>query len=144
MLDDPIPRLKEQLRQAILADVGRLNQLVAAHMLRVDQARMSNIELGRLERFSLQKLIRLLARLNRRVDLAVVVVGPLPGRGYEALWEARERALALRARMEARQHAIGKTGKSLVEVDAIAKTDNRLLEKDASIRIAPDKTTIIF
>ena len=142
MVDDPIPRLKAQLRQAILADVGRLNQLVAAHMLGVDQARMSNIELGRLERFSLQKLIRLLARLNRRVDL--VVVGPLPGRGYEALWEARERALALRARMEARQHAIGKTGKSLVEVDAIAKTDNRLLEKDASIRIPPDKTTIIF
>ena len=90
MVDDPIPRLKAQLRQAILADVGRLNQLVAAHMLGVDQARMSNIELGRLERFSLQKLIRLLARLNRRVDLTVVVVGPLPGRGYEALWEARK------------------------------------------------------
>jgi DNA-binding XRE family transcriptional regulator len=46
-LHDPIPRLKAELRQAILADVGRLNQLVAAHMLGVDQARMSNIELGK-------------------------------------------------------------------------------------------------
>ena len=131
MIDDPIPRLKEQLRQAILADVGRLNQRVAAHMVGVDEARMSNIELGRLERFSLQKLIRLLGRLNRRVDLTVVVVGPLPGRGYEALWEAREKVLALRARWDAQK-------------DAIAKTGNRLVEKDASIRIAPDKTDIIF
>jgi len=100
MIDDPIPRLKEQLRQSILADVGRLNQLVAAHMLGVDESRMSNIELGRLERFSLQRLIRLLARLNRRVDLTVAIVGPLPGR--EKLWEARQKVLAFYARRGAR------------------------------------------
>jgi predicted XRE-type DNA-binding protein len=47
-------------------------------MLGVDEARMSNLEHGRLERFSLQKLVRLLARINRRVDLTVVTVGPLP------------------------------------------------------------------
>lgn len=91
MLDDPIPGLKEKLRRSILADVGRFNPRVAAHMLGVDESRMSNIEHGRLERFSLQKLIRLLARINRRVDLMVVTVGPLPRRGYEQLWEARER-----------------------------------------------------
>ena len=91
MIDDPIPSLKERLRRSILADVGRFNPLVAAHMLGVDESRMSNLEHGRLERFSLQKLIRLLARINRRVDLTVVTVGPLPRRGYERLWEARER-----------------------------------------------------
>lgn len=91
MIDDPIPGLKEQLRRSILADVGRFNTLVAAHMLGLDESRMSNIEHGRLERFSLQRLVRLLARINRRVDLTVVTVGPLPRRGYEQVWEARER-----------------------------------------------------
>ena len=80
MTDDPIPRLKEQLRQAILGAIGRKNQRVAAGILGIYEARMSNIELGRLERFSLQKLIRLLARINRRVDLTVTTVGPLPTR----------------------------------------------------------------
>jgi predicted XRE-type DNA-binding protein len=80
MIDDPIPALKKQLRQSILADIGRINQLAAAHMLGVDEPRMSNLEHGRLERFSLQKLIRLLARINRRVDLTIVSVGPLPRR----------------------------------------------------------------
>ncbi|HYN81891.1 MAG TPA: XRE family transcriptional regulator [Gemmatimonadaceae bacterium] len=82
MIDDPIPGLKEQLRQSILAETGRMNQLAAARMLGVDEPRMSNLEHGRLERFSLQKLIRLLARMNRRVDLTVVTVGPLPRRRY--------------------------------------------------------------
>src|SRR6266545_4186514 len=82
MIDDPIPSLKEQLRQSILAETGRINQLAAARMLGVDEARMSNLEHGRLERFSLQKLIRLLARINRRVDLTVVSVGPLSWRRF--------------------------------------------------------------
>lgn len=98
MVDDPIPALKEQLRQAILADVGRMNQLVAAHLLGIDDSRMSNIERGRLERFSLQKLIRLLAHMRRRVDLTVVVVGPLPRRDFERLWELREKARDWNAR----------------------------------------------
>jgi predicted XRE-type DNA-binding protein len=87
MTDDPIPRLKEQLRQAILAALGRKNQRVAAGILGVYEARMSNIELGRLERFSLQKLIRLLAGINRRVDLTVTAVGPLPTRRDQNFWE---------------------------------------------------------
>ena len=98
MIDDPIPALKEQLRQAILAAVGRMNQRVAARIVGVHEARMSNIERGRLERFSVQKLIRLLARLNQRVDLTVVIVGPLPTRGHRKFWEACERVRALRER----------------------------------------------
>jgi predicted XRE-type DNA-binding protein len=82
MIDDPIPGLKEQLRQSILAEIGLINQLAAACMLGVDEARMSNLEHGRIERFSLQKLIRLLARINRRVTLTVVSVGPLPRRRF--------------------------------------------------------------
>ena len=88
-MDDPIPALKAQLGRSILSEIGRTSQLRGARMLGLDEARMSNIEQGRLERFSLQKLIRLLARINRRVDLTVVVVGPLPTRGDERLWDTR-------------------------------------------------------
>jgi len=98
MADDPIPRLKEQLRQAILAALGMKNQSFAARILGVHETRMSNIELGRLERFSLQKLILLLARINRRVDLTVVIVGPLPTRGDQEFWDACERVRAFDAR----------------------------------------------
>lgn len=78
MIDDPIPALKEQLRRSILAEIGLMDYLGAARMLGVDEARMSNLLHKRIDRFSLQRLIRLLARINRRVDLSVVAVGPLP------------------------------------------------------------------
>lgn len=98
MIDDPIPGLKEQLRQSILAAVAMKGQFGAARILGVDEARMSNLELGRLERFSLQKLIRLLARINRRVDVTVVTVGPLPTRGDEKFWEECEKVRVFNAR----------------------------------------------
>lgn len=98
MIDDPIPALKEQLGRSILAATGRMNQLVAAHMLGLDESRMSNLERGQLERFSLQWLIRLLARINRRTDLTVVIVGPLPNARDQQLWETRERIREWNAR----------------------------------------------
>jgi predicted XRE-type DNA-binding protein len=44
---------------------------MAAELLRCTQARVSNLRTGRLERFSLQKLIRMAARLHAtiRVDM---------------------------------------------------------------------------
>lgn len=72
---DPIDRLKEQLRRAILELVGKWGQDHAARRLGTDQPRMSDLHRGRLERFSLEKLIRLLATIDRRVDLTVVDVG---------------------------------------------------------------------
>lgn len=89
MIDDPIPGLKEQLRHSILTEIGLMDQLGAAQMLGVDEARMSNLLHKRLDRFSLQRLIRLLARINRRVDLSVVAVGPLPRpRINQEYWKA--------------------------------------------------------
>lgn len=79
-----------------------MSQRGAARMLGLDESRMSNIEHGRLERFSLQKLIRLLARLNRRTDLTVVIVGPLPRPGEQEFWEACERVRALGERFTRR------------------------------------------
>ena len=76
ILLDPIPALKERLASEILAVIGDLNQHVAATVLRIDQPRMSDLIHGRLERFSASKLIRVLANIERRVDITVVNVGP--------------------------------------------------------------------
>lgn len=113
MIDDPIPGLKEQLTQSILAETLRMNQLAAAQMLGVDEARMSNLQHGRLERFSLQKLIRLLARMNRRVDLTVETVGPLPRRRFnQHLLTSRSLKGQRRGRMSGGpQKPLAKTGK---------------------------------
>lgn len=71
---DPIPELKEQLRREIMALVGRWEPFVAARRLGTDQPRMSDLKRGRLERFSLQKLIRMLANVEQSVE--ITVVGP--------------------------------------------------------------------
>ncbi|HVF39184.1 MAG TPA: XRE family transcriptional regulator, partial [Gemmatimonadaceae bacterium] len=72
---DPIPALKMQVLDAILYVINRTNQGVAAHALGIDQPRASNLQHRRLERFSLETLIRLVSRLERRVDLKVTVIG---------------------------------------------------------------------
>ena len=79
-MDDPIPALKQRLVQAILQEIGRQNMWRARSMLGIEQPEMWNLEHGRLGRFSVHKLIRLLATLNRRVDITIVAVGPLPTR----------------------------------------------------------------
>ncbi len=73
-VDDPIPYLKEQLRDEIVALVGDWDQYVAAGRLGTDQPRMSDLKRGRLERFSLEKLIRLLANIDQSVE--ITIVGP--------------------------------------------------------------------
>jgi predicted XRE-type DNA-binding protein len=102
MIDDPIPALKEHLGRRIVADLSRKNHFAAARMLGLDESRMSNLKYGHFERFSLQMLVRLLARINRRVDLTVVVVGPLPNRGDELFWEACERVKQQSQKMRGR------------------------------------------
>ena len=72
--EDPIPDLKKQLLREILSLVECWDQGVAAGRLGIDQPRMSDLKRGRLERFSLEKLIRLLANLDQYVE--IVVVGP--------------------------------------------------------------------
>ena len=69
---DPISALKRQLAYEIRTLIGDYNQHIAADALGVDQPRMSDILRDRLERFSLEKLIRLLANLDYRVELTLV------------------------------------------------------------------------
>jgi predicted XRE-type DNA-binding protein len=73
---DPIPALKEELRREIVAFFGHFDQFLAARILGVDQPRFSDLQRGRrMERLSLQKLVRMLARIDRHVQLTVVNVG---------------------------------------------------------------------
>lgn len=72
MPKDPIPTLKEQLRKEILSAIEPWPQAVAAKVIGVDPPRVSDLVRGRLERFSLEKLICLLAAVDRRVDIRVV------------------------------------------------------------------------
>src|SRR5437763_8914037 len=74
-MDDAIPALKRQLHRELIRLVGHVNQSVSAGRLGISQPRMSNLLRGRLEGFSLEMLIRLLARLDRRVDLTVTNIG---------------------------------------------------------------------
>jgi predicted XRE-type DNA-binding protein len=69
--NDPIPALKQQLRDELIALIGQWNQSVAASAIGTDQPRMSDLERNRLERFSLETLIRFLARVECQVDLKV-------------------------------------------------------------------------
>lgn len=70
--NDPIPALKQQLRDELIALIGKWNQSVAARAISTDQPRVSDLERNRLERFSLETLIRFLTRVDCRIELKVV------------------------------------------------------------------------
>ena len=74
--EDPIPALKRQLADALLELIAPVCQGVAAGVLVIEQPRISDLAHGRLERFSLQRLIRLLSRGGRTVTINVRVDGP--------------------------------------------------------------------
>jgi predicted XRE-type DNA-binding protein len=68
---DPVPALKRQLAEAILERLRGGSQLTIASRLGIDQPRASNLECGRLERFSLQQLVRFAARVDGEVTITV-------------------------------------------------------------------------
>ena len=68
---DPVPALKRQLAQAIMDHLGTSGQVNIASRLGVDQPRASNLQHGRLQRFSLQQLVRFVARADGEVTLGI-------------------------------------------------------------------------
>ena len=95
MLDDPIPPLKRQLADAILAVAQQTNFHVAAAALGIDAARLSDLRRGRIERFSVERLIRLLAVVDRSVEVTITPEG-----GVRVRWFAILRARRARAAMD--------------------------------------------
>jgi predicted XRE-type DNA-binding protein len=70
-MPDPIPRLKDELAAYLLELFEGDAQWVVASHLEVTQPRISELRNGKLERFSLEMLIRMMACANRRVVLQV-------------------------------------------------------------------------
>ena len=73
---DPIPALKQQVANAIVERIRVWNQLNAAELLRTDQPRISDLRNGKLERFSLERLIRFVARRGGTVSITITWSSP--------------------------------------------------------------------
>ena len=90
MSENPIPALKQQLADEILLVTQEMNFWLAADLLEIDTSRLSDLRRGRVARFSLERLIRLLVLTERRVELTVI--RPPPHRhGMRILGERRRR-----------------------------------------------------
>ena len=72
---DPIPALKQQLGTELARLLAGWNADDIAVLIGTDRARISELRRGKLDRFSLETLIRYLTRLRQRVDLTV---SPVP------------------------------------------------------------------
>ena len=70
---DPIPQLKRDAAAALVALLDGWNAQDGAVLIGTDQPRISDLRRGNLERFSLETLIRYLARFRRRVQLLITV-----------------------------------------------------------------------
>ena len=69
--DDPIPALKQQLAELVVARARGWSQAHAACFLGTDQRRVSDLRHGRLDRFSLEQLIRFVTRVDGDVAIRV-------------------------------------------------------------------------
>ena len=68
---DPIPALKKQLAGHLVDRLAGWRQDYAASFIGTDAPRISNLRNGRLERFSLEQLIRFVTRDHGEVTLSV-------------------------------------------------------------------------
>jgi predicted XRE-type DNA-binding protein len=68
---DPIPALKRQLADELVLLLDGYERHLAGSYLGVEGARISDLRRGDLRRFSVQRLIRMLARIGRRTTLSV-------------------------------------------------------------------------
>jgi hypothetical protein len=69
--NDPIPQLKRDAARALVPLLDDWNAHVVAHQMGTDQPRVSDIKRGKLDRFSLEALIRFLDRLGQSVELKI-------------------------------------------------------------------------
>jgi predicted XRE-type DNA-binding protein len=71
LLQDPIPALKRQLAAELVRVIEGWTPTEIVNRLFIDQPRISDVRRGRLERISIERLIRWLAELDYRVDVTV-------------------------------------------------------------------------
>ena len=71
---DPIPPLKKQLAGLLIRRLEGWSQEMAGDLLGADQPRMSDLRNNRLDRFSLDRLVRFAHRVGGDVSIQVVWV----------------------------------------------------------------------
>ena len=76
MATDPILPLKHQLAREIVALSRNQAITVGARRLGIDPARFCDLRHGRVARFSVERLIRILGTIDRRVTMTIVCDGP--------------------------------------------------------------------
>ena len=75
-IPDPIPPLKAQVAARIVEKLERWAQVWAADLIGTDQPRMSDLRNGRLERFSLERLLRFASKLHCDITITIVWTRP--------------------------------------------------------------------
>lgn len=70
-VNDPIPALKAELARIIVERLAGWAQAYAACFLKTDQPRVSDLRKGKLDRFSLEQLIRFVSRIEGTVTFNV-------------------------------------------------------------------------
>ena len=65
--------------------MSRTNMHVSARVFRIDVPRMSDLRHGRIARLSVERLIRIRATVDRRVDLSVVATGRIAIHWYHCV-----------------------------------------------------------
>jgi hypothetical protein len=71
MLTDPIPELKRQAGAALAPLIDHWNGDDIAALLGTERERIAELRRGKLDRFSLERLIRFLVRSGARVELQI-------------------------------------------------------------------------
>ena len=76
--DDPIPELKRQVAAELVRQLQGSGPSEIYFWIEIDQPRVSDLRRGRLERISLERLIRWLRRTGHMVELSIKPVPPRP------------------------------------------------------------------
>ena len=88
MYVDPIPELKRELAAELVRVIAGWNRANVAVRMGTDPARVSDLRHGRLDRFSVESLIRFLGHVGHRVQVAIVSEHELRLRGGSARMSA--------------------------------------------------------
>lgn len=99
MRPDPILALKKQLGEEILRSVSTLNVSIAAVVLGIGAPRLADLRHGRVARFSVERLIRILAVVDRRVTVTVTNEGSEEIRWFRVLKARRDATSGSEARV---------------------------------------------
>jgi len=69
---DPIPDLKRQLAEELVRVIAGWTPGQLIYRMRIDQPRVSDLRRARLERISVERLVRWLHQMEQRVDVRVI------------------------------------------------------------------------